>query len=108
MSEASTTFAAVYAALTDARCQVRVGRSIVERALCAGIDVVRESTERGQYGRIDANVRILSADEPGGEIKTGTVIEVLQEGQTAWRKVRVGGRHTIGGVTRLSIEAVHE
>ena len=108
MSEAITAFNAVYAGLTDARCQVRVGRDVVARALCAGIDVARESTDQGQFGRVDANVRLLTADEPGGEVKNGTVIEVLQQGHTAWRKVRTGGRYTAGGVTRLTIEAVHE
>ena len=76
--------------------------------MCSGIAINRENTERGQFGGIDANVRLLAADEPDGEIKNGQVLEILQEGRTVWIEARVGGRFTVGGVTRLILEAVHE
>ena len=111
MAEAVTVFNALYSGLTDARCQLRVGRTVIAKALCSGIGINRENTERGQFGGIDANVRLLSADEPDGEIKNGTVIEILQNGKnekTEWIKARTGGRYTIGGLTRLMLEAEHE
>ena len=104
-------FNGIYASLTIARCQIRIGRTVIAKALCSGIGKLRENTDEGQYGAIDANVRLLVTDEPGGEIKTGTVIEVLQNGadeNTGWVSARVGGRFPIGGLTRLALEAVNE
>ena len=113
MSYSTTAFEAIYAALADARCQIRIGRTVIAKALCAGIGVNRQSTNEGQFGGIEANVRLLAADEidehgKPGEIKNGTVLEILQEGKTVWITARVGGRFTIGGLTRLTLEAEHE
>jgi len=104
-------FNSIYASITIAQCQIRIGRTVVAKALCSGIGTLRENTDEGQLGSIDANVRLLSADEPDDEIKTGTVIEILQSGQdtkTGWVKARVGGRFPVGGLTRLGLEAVNE
>jgi len=108
MSFESDAFDAIYESLELARCQIRIGRAIIAKAICSGIGINRQSTDEGQFGGVDASVRLLSADEPDGEIKTGTVIEVLQNGKTEWLKARVGGRFTIGGLTRLTLEAEHE
>lgn len=111
MAEAIKAFNGIYAALTDAHCQLRIGRTVIAKALCAGLTINRENTDHGQFGGIDANVRLLAADEPDGEIQNGTVIEVLKEGanvKTGWIKARVSGRISIGGVTRLILEAEHE
>ena len=108
---AISNFEQVYLSLPDARCQIRIGRKVIAKALCAGIGVDRKSTDEGQFGGIAANVRLLASDEPGGEIANGTVIEILQDGKdikTGWLKARVGGRFTVGGVTRLTLEAEHE
>jgi hypothetical protein len=111
MSFESDAFDAIYESLELARCQIRIGRTVVTKAICAGIGINRQSTDGGQFGSVDANVRLLTADEPGGEIKTGTVIEVLPNGadeKTGWVTVRVGGRFTVGELTRLTLEAEHE
>jgi hypothetical protein len=111
MSDSTTAFNAIYSALADARCKIRIGRAVIAKALCAGLMVSRQSTNDGQFGSIDASTRLLSADEPDGEIKNGTVIEILQDGKdekTGWIKARVSGRISIGGVTRLILEAEHE
>jgi len=111
MSLGIDTFNAVYNSLVIARCKIRIGRTVIAKALCAGIGKLRENTDEGQVGSIDANVRLLATDEPDGEIKTGTVIEILQNGQdtkTGWVKARVGGRFPVGGLTRLGLEAVNE
>ena len=101
-------FNAIYESLELARCQIRIGRTMVTKAICAGIGIDRQSTSEGQFGGVDANVRLLTADEPDGEIKIGTVIEILQNGKTDWIKARVGGRFTVGALTRLILEAEHE
>ena len=111
MTVATDTFDSIYNTLTIARCQIRIGRTVIATALCSGIGKLRENTDEGQYGAIDANVRLLSADEPDGEIKTGTVIEILMNGadeKTGWVSARVGGRFPIGGLTRLALEAANE
>jgi hypothetical protein len=111
MGLGDTAFNAIYSALADARCKIRIGRAVVAKALCAGITVNRKSTDEGQFGSIDANVRLLAADEPNGEIKNGTVIEILPDGRdekTGWIKARVSGRISIGGATRLILEAENE
>jgi hypothetical protein len=59
---------------------------------------------------------MLASDEliavaPATEIKTGATIEILQNGKdekTGWISARVGGRFTVGGLTRLILEAVNE
>lgn len=108
MSFETEAFNAIYDAMPLVRCQIRIGRTVIAKALCAGIGIDRKSTDEGQFGGIAANVRLLAADEPDGEIKNGTVIEVLQDGKTEWQSARVGGRFTVGGVTRLVLEAEHE
>jgi len=111
MSFETEGFDAIYDALILARCQLRIGRKVIAKAICAGIGINRQSTNEGQFGGIEANVRLLAADEPDGEIKNGTVIEILQDGKdvkTGWIKARVGGRFTAGGLTRLVLEAVNE
>ena len=111
MSLGIDTFNAVYNSLTIARCKIRIGRTVIAKALCSGIGKLRENTYEGQFGSIVANVRLLATDEPDDEIKTGTVIEILQNGQdekTGWVKARVGGRFPVGGLTRLGLEAVNE
>ena len=111
MTVATDTFNAIYGAMTDCRCQLRIGRTVIAKALCAGIGINRQSTDEGQFGGVDANVRLLAADEPDGEIKNGTVIEVLPNGadeKTGWIKARVGGRFVVGALTRLTLEAEHE
>ncbi|MFA5423470.1 MAG: hypothetical protein WC374_06385 [Phycisphaerae bacterium] len=111
MSFETDAFDAIYESLTIARCRIRIGRTVIAKAICSGIGVNRQSTDEGQFGSIDANVRLLTADEPDGEIKNGTVIEVLQNGKdekTGWAKARVGGRFVVGGLTRLILEAEHE
>lgn len=114
MTIATDAFNAIYDSAETVgllRCKIRIGRTVIAKAICAGLAITRENTDEGQFGGIDANVRLLAADEPGGEIAIGTVHEVLKEGadeKTGWIKVRVGGRISIGGITRLVLEAEHE
>ena len=111
MTIESEAFNGIYNSLTLLRCQIRIGRTVVAKALCSGIGVNRQNTDEGQFGGVEANVRLLAADEPDGEIKNGTVIEILQYGKdekSGWVKARVGGRFTIGGLTRLVLEAENE
>ena len=108
MSFETEAFDGIYESITIARCQIRIGRTVIAKALCSGIGKLRENTDEGQLGSIDANVRLLATDEPDDEIKTGTVIEILQNGKTEWIKARVGGRFPVGGLTRLALEAVNE
>jgi len=108
MSFETDAFNSIYASIAIAQCQIRIGRDVVTTALCSGIGVTRENTDEGQVGVVESNVRLLTADEPDGEIKNGTVIEILPNGQTEWVKARVGGRFEVGGLTRLILEAVNE
>ena len=106
-------FNSIYATITIARCKIRIGRKVIAKALCAGIGVNRENTDEGQFGGIETNVRLLTADEavaiaPDSKIKNGTVIGILPNGKTEWVDVRVGGRFSVGGLTRLTLEAVNE
>ena len=105
MSFETDAFDGIYASIPIARSQIRIGRAVIAKAICSGIDTIRESTDEGQFGGVNALARLLSSDEPDGEIKTGTVIEILRNGQnekTGWIKARVGGRAVFGGLTRLT------
>lgn len=106
MTIATDAFDAVRAAIPVAQCTVRVGRAEIE-GLCPGLGINRESTDRGQYGDVESNVRVKTDEEPDGEIKNGTAIEIKMSGSEDWIKARVGGRFAIGGMTRLVLEAVH-
>jgi hypothetical protein len=107
--DTASIFNDLYTALTEARCQVRVGgKGVVERCLCSGIGKDRESSEQGQYQAVSAEVRFLAADETTGtQVPNGLEIEIKVDGSDVWQKFRIGGRHVSGAVLRLTLEAVH-
>jgi hypothetical protein len=106
MGTQSEIYDAMYAAMPEARCLVKIGRVEIG-GLCAGWNISRESTERGQFGAVETSVWCKAADEPQGEIAIGTVIEVKLADRTEWMPARVGGRRITGGATELVLEAVH-
>jgi hypothetical protein len=108
MSLEVTIFNQLYRSLIWSRCQLKIGRTVIEKATIAGVGIERESTDYGQFNGMSGDVRLLAVDEPRGAIEIGTLIEIKQDGKDDWRQFRVGGRYTQGGVTRLTMEAVHE
>lgn len=108
MSFETTIFEATYNNISWSRCQLKIGRNIIERCTVAGIEQDRQNTENGQYNMIGAQVRLLLSDEPESGIVIGQTVELKQYGRDDWINLRVGGKFTQGGVTRLSMEAVNE
>ena len=86
----------------------------VSSAICTGIDRTRTITEEGIIDGADATARYESTSEPAawgaqtGEEKAaicGEPIEVLQYGQTEYRRCRVIGRKVTAGTVRLDLQA---
>lgn len=103
---AASIFNDLYSHMTEARASVRVGgREVIEKALCSGIEAIREDTDQGTVAATDIMLRILSADEPSGKMALGERIEVKMDAETAWRKLRIRGKMPTGGVMRYSLEA---
>lgn len=107
MSIETTIFNHTYNSLPWSKCQIKIGRLIIERATVAGVGINVENTDQGQYGGIAMETRLLAEDEPGGKVAIGQVLYIKQPDRD-WVPTRVAGRFTQGGVTRLSLEAVNE
>jgi len=103
-----TIFNHTYNTIVWSRCQIKVDRLTIERCTLAGLGKVRESTDYGQIDSITGDVRLRASDEPTGGVEIGIKIQIKQYGKPDWQKVRVLGRYTQGGVTRLTVEAVNE
>lgn len=108
MSIETTIFNHTYNSLPWSRCVIRVGRQTIEKATIAGVGLDRVNTDQGQYNSVTGDVRLLAADEISGKLAIGDVIEIQQDGKTEWVSMRIGGRYTQGGVTKLNMEAVNE
>ena len=103
---AASIFNDLYDYMTEARASVRVGsRDIVEKALCSGVETIREDTDQGTLAATDIMLRILAADEPSGKMVLGERIEVKMDTDAVWRKMRIRGKMPTGGVMRYSLEA---
>jgi hypothetical protein len=108
MSLELTIFNQTWTTLVWSRCEIKIGRTVIERATLAGFGLNRESTDYGQVDAVTGELRLRAVDEPRGRIEIGQVLEVKQYGKTEWKKARVIGRFTQGDVTRLTLEAEHE
>jgi len=108
MSLELTIFNQTWMRLIWSRCEIKIGRAIIERATLAGFGQQREDTDYGQVQAVTGELRVRAVDEPGGKIEIGQVVEVKQYGKAEWNKARVIGRYTQGEVTRLTLEAEHE
>jgi hypothetical protein len=108
MSIGATAFEAAYASLPDIRAQVRFARkTVVARALVAGIGGERTQTEDGMMVTPDASARMLTSDVPANGTAYGSTVEVMVPNASAWTPYRIGGRHDVAGMTRLTLEAVN-
>ena len=108
MSIGAAAFESAYASLPDIRAQVRFARkTVVARALVAGIGGERTQTDDGMLVTPDASARMLTADVPATGTAYGAVAEIMPQGATEWTAYRIGGRHDVAGMTRLTLEAVN-
>jgi hypothetical protein len=108
MSIELTIFNHTYTTLVWSRCQIKIGRTTIERCTLAGFDQNRTDTDYGQVDSVTGELRLRAVDETDDEIAIGTELQVKQYGKTDWKKARVVGRFTQGDVTRLTLEAVNE
>ena len=103
---AASIFNDLYSHMTEARASVRVdGRDIIAKALCSGVETIREDTDQGTIPASNIMLRILASDEPHGKMELGDRVEVKMDTETDWRKMRIRGKMATGMVMRYSIEA---
>ena len=109
MSETTDIFEVMHEAMEEARCNVRKGRDVVERALAGGIGLEHQMTEQGTYKGVDLQVHVLGTELPGRGINIGDVVDVRQPATTGtWQTFRVAGLNVTGGVVTLTMAAQHE
>lgn len=100
-------FSAMYDAVTEARAQVRIeGKTVLPRALCSGVEFVRENSDYGQTQATSDIVRVEAPAVPPGKLNIGDEIEVSGNGGT-WVKVRIVGTKTTGAVYAMTLGAVY-
>lgn len=103
---AASIFNDLYEHMTEARASVRVGgREVIEKALCSGIETIREDTDQGTVAATGIMLRILAANAVSGKMELGDRLEVKMDADTVWRKLRIRGKMPTGGVMRYSLEA---
>jgi len=100
-------FSAMYTAVPEARAQVRIdGQTVLPRALCSGVEFLRENSDYGQTQATSDIVRVEASAVPPGKLNIGDEIEVSVNGGT-WVKVRVVGVKTTGAVYAMTLGAVY-
>ncbi len=108
---ARTVFDAVWAAMPDLRCEVRVGRHTMIMAKINRLLVSRENTDMGQMAVPSSIVEFPKVDAPKpnddtGGISAGESVDVRMVGAAKWQTFRVGDVAQLGTtVVRLTLEA---
>jgi hypothetical protein len=109
MSTETDIFDATRDAIESSQCAIRIGRDMISKATCPGIDRIRQNTEQGQMLGVSVPARYKLEDEPANaNITEGKIIEVQMTGQTEWVKLRVLARHVLGGLVRITLEHPYE
>jgi hypothetical protein len=108
MTLGSTTFDDIYAVLTDAHAQVRIGTHIIEQALTTGRMQVSVETDAGSTRESELNLRVKESDEDQRfPLAIGKTIEINHAGR-GWERVRIMGRKNIAGIIMLDLETPYE
>ena len=108
MTLGATAFEQIYAALPDARAQIRSGTDLVDRAVTSGLRLEKASSELGQFDQAQMTVRMLSEDELERNPMTQGKQVDLKVGDQDWRRVRILSRKNIAGLLTLTIETLYE
>jgi hypothetical protein len=87
------------------RSRIRIdGNTVIEKAVCVGFSVDRETTEQGLYGQVAGIARVKLSDVPPGKLKLGDDFEISVNG-SAFAKVRSTGRKELDGVLTITLGA---
>jgi hypothetical protein len=109
MGIGSSVFNAQYAALTEARASLRVGRKQLDRCLCGSFATTRTATDEGVYEAVLASVKAVKAEWDAafgaGQQKEGTAVQFCRSGETEWRNARIVGVSETDGIYSLALEA---
>ena len=109
MSTETDIFDATWKNIPSSQCAIRIGRDVISKATCPGIDRIRQNTEQGQMLGVSVPARYKLEDEPtNADLSEGKIIEVQMTGQTEWVKLRVRARHILGGLVRITLEHPYE
>ncbi len=80
-------------------------RDVIARAVCTGVERMREPSEQGLVTDPRGTVRYLLSEEPTPRVKPGDVLEIKLPYMTDYLTVRCEARNDIGGAVRLEVEA---
>jgi hypothetical protein len=105
-----TAFNQAWEAMPSARAQIRVGkRDEIAKALCAGLDQLREASEQGPFDHVPVKVRCLATEETDKiKLPIGAVIEVSTVTPVVWTELRIAGRADRAGIIILTMEDPNE
>jgi hypothetical protein len=101
-------FDTMYATMTDAHAQVRIGTHIIEQALTTGRMQTSTETDLGSTRETEMNIRVKEPDEDQRfPLTIGKAIEVNHAGR-GWERVRIMGRKNTAGIIMLEVETPYE
>jgi len=103
-----TVFEACYAGFPNQRCKVRLdSKTVIERALSAGLQFSTAPSDQGVAIVIAGNVRLLSSEEPR-KIAVEEKIEVKRTQDADYIPARVAARMETAGAVRLDLESEYQ
>ena len=108
MGIGSSVFNAQYAALTEARASLRVGRKQLDRCLCGSFATTRTATDEGVYEAVLASVKAVKTEFEaafGTDRPEGWRVEFARAGESNWQDARIVGVSETDGIYGLALEA---
>jgi len=108
MGIGSSVFNAQYAALTEARASLRVGRKQLDRCLCGSFATTRTATDEGVYEAVLASVKAVKTEFEaafGTDRPEGWRVEFARAGESNWQDARIVGVSETDGILSLALEA---
>jgi len=103
-------FDAIATALADmATATIRRGdETPIDGVLCQGLDRMRAQDDYGRIIGINGSVRLKTSEEPSPLFTEGDILDVTLDADSVTTTVRVIGRISSGGITRLTVQAEYE
>lgn len=102
-------FDSAWAALPDARAQLRVGLEVIQRAISIANLRTAEMSNEGRYESATYKVRVRSADESKlNPLKIDQRVDLKLAGSSEWMTMRVSARKETAGLITLNLDTLYE
>ena len=95
-------FDSLYAAISEARWEIKVNRKTIAQCMSSGVMRVRMMTDQGIGRGVTGQIRYKLADDIDGT-QIGDAIQARPSGGT-WQSFRIGARKELGAIVELELE----